>query len=174
MIASIKERMKLAIKFPILTIYWLYRRLFLFFTKPISYLLKDILFSHYYIFGWWINWKKRVKIASTAIINDAFLNVNSWNIIIKDYVFTWHWVSLITGTHDYNKFDFERIITSQPTWNDITIEKGVWIWANSSILWPCTIGEYSVVAAGAVVTKDIWDYEIWGGVPAKKIKDINH
>ena len=34
-----------------------------------------------------------------------------------------------------------------------------------------TIGRGAVVAAGAVVTKDIPPYEVWGGVPAKKIKD---
>ena len=33
-----------------------------------------------------------------------------------------------------------------------------------------TIGEGAVVAGGAVVTKDIPSFEIWGGVPAKKIR----
>jgi acetyltransferase-like isoleucine patch superfamily enzyme len=35
-----------------------------------------------------------------------------------------------------------------------------------------TIGKGSVIAAGAVVTKDIPPYTLYGGVPAKKIKDI--
>jgi acetyltransferase-like isoleucine patch superfamily enzyme len=34
-----------------------------------------------------------------------------------------------------------------------------------------TVGDGSVVAAGSVVTNNIPPYEIWGGVPAKKIKD---
>ena len=34
-----------------------------------------------------------------------------------------------------------------------------------------TIGKGSVIAAGAVVTKNVGEYEIWGGVPAKKLKD---
>ena len=37
-----------------------------------------------------------------------------------------------------------------------------------------TIGNGAVVAAGAVVTKDIPPYEVWGGVPARKIKDRIH
>ena len=36
------------------------------------------------------------------------------------------------------------------------------------------IGNGAVVAAGAVVTKDIPPYEIWGGVPAKKLRDRIH
>ena len=36
-----------------------------------------------------------------------------------------------------------------------------------------TIGKYAVVAAGAVVTKDIPDYAVAGGVPAKVIKYLD-
>nr|WP_313477109.1 CatB-related O-acetyltransferase [Stutzerimonas kunmingensis] len=53
------------------------------------------------------------------------------------------------------------------------IGNGVWIGANVVILRGVTIGDRSIVAAGAVVTKDIPPYEIWGGVPAKKIRDLS-
>lgn len=55
----------------------------------------------------------------------------------------------------------------------IHIKKGAWIGAGSIILSDVTIGEYSVVAAGAVVIKDVPPYTVVGGVPAKKIKEIN-
>ena len=55
----------------------------------------------------------------------------------------------------------------------IHIKKGAWIGAGAIILSPVTIGEYSVVAAGAVVRKDVLPYTIVGGVPAKKIKEID-
>lgn len=48
----------------------------------------------------------------------------------------------------------------------------VWIGANVTILPGVTIGEGAIVAAGAVVTKDVEPYTIAGGVPAKKIKNI--
>lgn len=48
----------------------------------------------------------------------------------------------------------------------------VWIGANAVILAGRSIGSHSIVAAGAVVTKDIPEYELWGGVPAKLIKTI--
>ena len=54
----------------------------------------------------------------------------------------------------------------------VTIKKGAWIGARSTILGGVTIGEYSVVAAGAVVTKDVPPYAVVAGVPARVIKKI--
>ena len=47
----------------------------------------------------------------------------------------------------------------------------VWIGTNSIIVGGVNIGDGVIIAAGAVVTKDIPAYEIWGGNPAKKIRD---
>ena len=46
----------------------------------------------------------------------------------------------------------------------------VWVGANAVILRGVTIGNYAVIAAGAVVNKNVPANEIWGGVPAKFIK----
>ena len=54
----------------------------------------------------------------------------------------------------------------------ITIGNDVWIGGNSTILPGVTIGDGAVVAAGAVVTKDVEPNTIVGGVPAKLIKKI--
>ena len=53
---------------------------------------------------------------------------------------------------------------------DIIFEGDNWVGANVTILRGVTIGEGSVIAAGAVVTKDVPPYSIVGGVPAKVIK----
>ncbi|HOZ80641.1 MAG TPA: acyltransferase [Candidatus Woesebacteria bacterium] len=53
----------------------------------------------------------------------------------------------------------------------VTINDYVFIGPRAIILPGVTIGKGAVVAAGAIVTKDIPDFEIWGGVPAKKISD---
>ena len=50
------------------------------------------------------------------------------------------------------------------------IEEDVWFGANVTILKGVTIGRSSIIAAGAVVTKDVPPYSIVGGVPAKVIK----
>ena len=52
---------------------------------------------------------------------------------------------------------------------EILIAADVWIGANAVVLKGVRIGRGSIVAAGAVVTKEIGQYEIWGGVPARKI-----
>jgi len=53
---------------------------------------------------------------------------------------------------------------------DIIIGNDVWIGANSVITSGVSIGDGAVVAAGSVVTKDVGNYNIVGGVPAKLIK----
>ena len=62
----------------------------------------------------------------------------------------------------------EQGITTQP----VRIEDDVWIVANAVILPGVSIGQHAVVAAGAVVTKDVPSYCIVGGVPARIIKEI--
>ena len=54
----------------------------------------------------------------------------------------------------------------------VTIGNDVWIGGNVTILPGVTIGNNVVVAAGAVVTEDVPDNCLIGGVPAKKIKEI--
>lgn len=53
----------------------------------------------------------------------------------------------------------------------VYIGNDVWIGANVIICQGCTIGNGVVVAAGSVVTKNIPSYQIWGGIPARYIKD---
>ena len=54
----------------------------------------------------------------------------------------------------------------------VTIGDDIWIGANAVILPGVTIGNHSVVAAGAVVTKDVPPHSLVAGVPAKIIKEI--
>ena len=54
----------------------------------------------------------------------------------------------------------------------VTIEDDIWIGANATILPGVNIGRHSVVAAGAVVTKDVPPHSLVAGVPAKVIKQI--
>lgn len=54
----------------------------------------------------------------------------------------------------------------------VSIGNNVWIGFNSVILPGVSIGEGAVIAAGAVVTKDVPSYEIWGGNPAGSIRSV--
>jgi acetyltransferase-like isoleucine patch superfamily enzyme len=53
----------------------------------------------------------------------------------------------------------------------IVVGADVWLGCNVIVLKGVTIGDGAVVAAGAVVTKSILPFEIWGGVPARKLGD---
>jgi len=69
---------------------------------------------------------------------------------------------------DTNKRIDEQGVSTNP----VTIEDDVWGGANAVILPGVTIGEHCVVAAGAVVTKDVPPHSLVAGVPAKVIKNI--
>jgi acetyltransferase-like isoleucine patch superfamily enzyme len=66
----------------------------------------------------------------------------------------------------------KRIDEQGVSTNQVTIEDDVWVGANAVILPGVTIGEHCVVAAGAVVTKDVPPHSLVAGVPAKVIKSI--
>lgn len=69
---------------------------------------------------------------------------------------------------DITKRIDEQGIATKP----VTISDDVWIGANAVILPGVTIGHHAVVAAGAVVTKDVPDNCVVGGVPATVIKQL--
>ena len=88
-------------------------------------------------------------------------------ITIDDGALIGHGVVLATLNHD---MDQEKRQQLHPA--PIHIGKRVWIGANATITAGVTIGDNSVVAAGAVVTKDVPANVVVGGVPARIIKEI--
>lgn len=56
----------------------------------------------------------------------------------------------------------------------VHIKAGAWIGYGAIILQGVTIGRNSVVAAGAIVTKNVPDYTVVGGIPAKTIRSIEN
>lgn len=54
----------------------------------------------------------------------------------------------------------------------ILIKEGAFIGAHAIVLKGVTIGKYSVIGAGSVITKDIPDNEVWAGNPARFIKKL--
>lgn len=74
--------------------------------------------------------------------------------------------------HKYGKYKHNAPFENSELRNNglVNIGNDVWIGANVIILPGVTIGDGSIIAAGAVVTKDVDDYAIVGGVPAKVIR----
>jgi acetyltransferase-like isoleucine patch superfamily enzyme len=76
--------------------------------------------------------------------------------------------TVITTTgHDYLSNDLETAYSS------IDIGERVWIGANCTILGGVTIGDQTVIGAGAVVTKDIPPYSVAVGVPARVVRTFD-
>ena len=73
-------------------------------------------------------------------------------------------VRIATINHDMNQRH------TRYTYGKVTIRKNAWIGMNVTICPGVTVGRYAVVAAGAVVTKDVPNYAVVGGVPAKVIR----
>jgi acetyltransferase-like isoleucine patch superfamily enzyme len=114
-----------------------------------------------------INYGKHTKIGKNVFINFDCVFLDLGGITIEDNVLIAPKVSLVTEGHPTSIEDRYSLIPKP-----IRIKKNAWIGANATILGGVTIGENSIVAAGAVVSKDVPDNSIVGGVPAKFIKNI--
>jgi acetyltransferase-like isoleucine patch superfamily enzyme len=79
-------------------------------------------------------------------------------------------VSLITSSHPIEPSERRAFVIAKP----IAIERNVWIAAGATIIGGVTVGENSVVAAGAVVTRDVPPNTLVGGNPARVIRSIGN
>ncbi|MBI5038116.1 MAG: acyltransferase [Candidatus Kerfeldbacteria bacterium] len=79
-------------------------------------------------------------------------------------------VKILTSTHDIAELDRPIIQATQLITKPVTIKEWSDIGVNAIIMPGVTIGRGAQIGAGAVVTKDVPDFEVWGGVPAKLIR----
>jgi acetyltransferase-like isoleucine patch superfamily enzyme len=92
-------------------------------------------------------------------------------VIIGSHVNLAQGITITALNHNFE--DSEKRIDEQGvSTSAVVIEDDIWIGANAVILPGVTIGHHSVVAAGAVVTKDVPPHSLVAGVPAKVIKQI--
>lgn len=110
---------------------------------------------------------------NTTFGKDVFINSSchfqdQGGITIGDGTMIGHNVVLATINHA-----LEPEKNRRNSYAPITIGKHVWIGSNAAILPGVTIGDWAVVAAGAVVIKDVPPLAVVGGVPAKFIKNVS-
>lgn len=123
-------------------------------------------------FGAEIRAPHQLEIGNGTIIGDkCILDARRGGIIIGKNVNFSSQVNLWTGQHDYNDSYFRSNPSKR---GPIKIGDRAWLGPNVTVLHSVTIGEGAVVAAGAVVTKDVEPFTLVGGVPAKKIGVRNH
>jgi acetyltransferase-like isoleucine patch superfamily enzyme len=105
----------------------------------------------------------RLVIGDCSIIGHRALLDARRGLIIGRNVNLSNEVMIWTLHHDYNSPDFSQ------AGRRVVIEDYAWICSRAVILPGVTIGKGAVVAAGAVVTRDVLPYTVVGGVPAKQI-----
>ena len=108
---------------------------------------------------------KNIKIGKNVFINAGCKFQDQGGIEIGDGALIGHGVVLATLNHDFAP---ENRSTLHPS--AIKIGKNVWIGSNATVLPGVSIGDGAIVAAGAVVTRDIPAKTIAAGVPAKVIR----
>ena len=107
-----------------------------------------------------------MKIGDNVFINSNCLAMARGGIIIEDGAMLAANVQLLSNNHD----EYQRHII---TCEEILIKKGAWIGAGASILPGVTIGKYAIIGAGAIVTKDVPDYTVVVGSPARVVRTLD-
>ena len=110
---------------------------------------------------------KNITIGKNVFINSCCHFQDQGGITIGDGTLIGHSVVLATINHD-----LRPSMNRKNHYSPIHIGNHVWIGSNVTILSGVTVGDWSVVAAGAVVTKDVPPMTVVGGVPAKVIRTI--
>lgn len=114
-----------------------------------------------------INLGKFTRIGKNVFINHDCTFLDMGGITIEDDVMIGPKVCLTTESHPIDPQERKKLLVKP-----IVIKRNAWIGAGATILPGVTIGENAVVAAGAVVAKDVKANTLVGGVPAKVIKTI--
>jgi len=116
----------------------------------------------------YINYGKNTKIGNNVFINFDCVFLDLGGITIEDNVLIAPKVSLLSEGHPVSPNERQSLVPGH-----IHIKKNAWIGAGATILPGVTVGENAVVAAGAVVSKDIPANAVVGGIPAKIFKTIH-
>ncbi|WLR61562.1 acyltransferase [Guptibacillus hwajinpoensis] len=104
-----------------------------------------------------------IKIGNNSAINNDVVLDGRGELVIGDNVNISPFAKIFTAEHDVNDPQFKY------TEGSVIIEDYAWISTNSIVLPGVRIGKGAVITAGAVVTKNVEEFNIVGGVPAKKI-----
>jgi len=110
----------------------------------------------------------RIKIGNDVTLNEWVYLSGFGGLTIGNHVRIGHRVSIVTSNHMHLDIDtptFRQGLVASP----VVVEDNVWIGCNATILKGVQIGRGAIIAAGAVVTKNVTPFAIVGGVPARVI-----
>ena len=113
------------------------------------------------------NFGRHIRLGKNVFINHACSFLDLGGITIDDDVLFGPRVNITTENHPIDPSTRKYLDLKS-----VHIKKNAWIGAGATILPGVTVGENSIVAAGAVVNKDVPANTIVGGIPAKVIRQI--
>lgn len=114
------------------------------------------------------NFGQFIRLGKNVFINHACSFLDMGGITIEDHVLIGPKVNLVTENHPLDPADRRALVTKP-----ILVKRNAWIGAGATILPGVTIGENAVVAAGAVVSKDVPDNVVVAGVPARIVRQFH-
>ena len=127
----------------------------------------DVRFSNLYHYGF-----RKLRIGKRCFVGDDVMLDTRGGVTLEDDVTLSNRTTIVS--HINVGFDDHPLQTGYPTKESaVTIQRGAYVGTGAIILPVVTIGRQSVVAAGAVVTKDVADNTLVAGVPAKMVKKIS-
>lgn len=108
--------------------------------------------------------KTRLHLHESVQPYDTLFNVSSGHIYVDEGTIFAHNVMVITGKHERSWNDGKWVDCVPKEGRDIHIGKRCWICSGAIILGGVTIGDESIIAAGAIVTKDVLPKSMIKGV----------
>ena len=115
-----------------------------------------------------IRGRGQLKMGDGCSINGGVIFGMTCDLTLGSHVMVADNVSFRTADHAYSDLVVPMMLQGERSL-PIVVGDDVWIGANATILRGVVIGRGAIIAAHAVVSKDVQPYEIVGGVPAKKI-----
>ena len=139
-------------------------------------------FCHHVVLTAWCKYQEQIFSPEIVIGKNAhigeYTHITAINKIqIGDNLLTGRWVTITDNSHgeiDYESMKTAPIMRPLQSKGPVIIGDNVWIGDKATILPHVTIGDGSVIAANAVVTKDVPAYSVVAGNPAKVIKLNNN
>jgi len=111
---------------------------------------------------------KLIQESNTSIEHTVAIDL-SGSVRLKKYAKISHEVRIFTHKHHWNHSRGLRKNIQKIEPVNLTIGEDAFIGVGAIIIGVSKIGKGAIVGAGAVLTKDVPDYEVWAGNPAKKI-----
>ncbi|OZI12718.1 acetyltransferase [Bacillaceae bacterium SAS-127] len=116
-----------------------------------------------------------IKIGDNVVIrpNSILMATKNGRIDIEKDVLVGSGVQIYVSNHKFDDVSIPIYYQGHSDERSVRIQEGSWIGANVVILPGVTIGRNSVVGAGSIVTKDVPDFTIVAGNPARVIRNLN-